>query len=664
MKNLCKRGLAVLLAFVMCVGMLSLNAFAADDKKVPIDTCNGNHTWQPSGYCLYCGAKNGGETYQKPESGDNCPHTALDADGKCLSCGTQVLTQDDVKLEGSDKDNNEDSKVEDNNEVSGEGEGAQPEKCPECGGENGKHVNKCPQCTHPSTFVPFPGANGTHVEVCSDCGYFHDVACNLLPTDMPGIGRCSVCSGEGLINTPEHTHTWSESGNGSGWEPVGNGYHTRTCTDPNCKETQSEECHTAADDKGSVVCTVCGWVKYNDGISGGGNDTYCPDGEHVFGNTYQHSGAVHWQQCMNCPYTTDHEQCNFELEYKDGTGTVKAHVCSVCGNTIPVNYDDIEVCEKNLSGGHNWVVDRTELATDGKTRLTIVKCTYCGMEKVDGKCNSQEDTYTLTIKYEVPGGQSVFGDHVEKGLLKGATYNVPSPPLHGYAPEVAVVAGTITGDVSVTVKYSPIPYTWTIRYVDEEGNELHSPSVLPYTVDTVKSLSAPANPSIDGYKVKSGSVSAPDPQTLGNVESVVVYESTSTPEPTPSTDPEPTSTPDTDPEPTPTPDTDPEPTPTPEQTQPVDEETETEDNEVDVDDPNVPLDENPVEIDDPEVPLAEKPEEPEKLEEMELENPDTPLADVPQTGDNSHTWGILAALSGIGLMWLALLDKKNKDKAL
>lgn len=612
MKNLCKRGLAVLLAFAMCVGMLSLNAFAATVKCA---TCGSTDVYLKGDQyvCPKCD-----EYVDVVTEGDNipCPHEKTfvtdSKDGThiwlCTNCYEPVGKAKSHTYEGG--------------------------KCTVCGAEEPKHE-------HNWSYSVLGGF--MHTKRCG-CGAAETEACNPVETTYAGekVLRCPLC----LYWEPvkEHTHTWDK------WEPVGDGNHTRTCTDPNCKETQFDECHTVADDKGNVVCTVCGWVQYNDGISGGGDDKYCPDGEHVFGNTYQHSGAVHWQQCMNCPYTTDHEQCNFELEYKDGTGTVKAHVCSVCGNTIPVDYDDIKVCEKNPSGGHNWVVDRTELATDGKTWLTIVKCTYCGMEKVDGKCNSQEDTYTLTIKYEVPGGQSVFGDHVEKGLLKGATYNVPSPPLHGYAPEVAVVAGTISGDVSVTVKYSPIPYTWTIRYVDEEGNELHSPSVLPYTVDTVKSLSAPANPSIDGYKVKSGSVSAPDPQTLGNVESVVVYESTSTP--------------DTDPEPTPTPSTDPEPTSTPEQTQPVDEETETENNEVDVDDPNVPLDENPVEIDDPEVPLAEKPEEPEKLEEMELEDPDTPLADVPQTGDNSHTWGILAALSGIGLMWLALLDKKNKDKAL
>ena len=583
MKNLCKRGLAVLLAFVMCVGMLSLNAFAADDKKVPTDTCNGNHTWQPSGYCLYCGAKNGGETYQKPGSEDNCPHTALDADGKCLSCGTQVLTQDDVKPEGSDKDNNGDSKVEDNNEVSGEGEGAQPEKCPECGGENGKHVNLCSQCTHPNTSKVKYG-NGIHTVVCADCGSFWQESCTFVPTSVTGIGQCE-CGAQGLINTHEHTFAY---------HPNKDGTHmvTQTCQCGEFIPTHSESCKLDLVRTDEVTgakwykCGLCGYTKLE------GTPRECedsPDGKHSFSPKTGESGES-WDECGYCHAVRNYKNDNLPLD-------------STCKHSDYGTYEQEIVHATHKQAGRMYVCCK--------------------------KCNS-----VLSIKICPPLNGDCTGKLIDK--------KDPSCGPEDYGYEYYECTDPKCGE-KWTVKLDPISHNYEGQEWQDKDDSVH---IKMCTRDNTHEVLTGEH----RYDDANWAVTKDDSNLEENF-CLDCHHRITRPV-------------DTDPEPTPTPDTDPEPTPTPEQTQPVDEETETENNEVDVDDPNVPLDENPVEIDDPEVPLAEKPEEPEKLEEMELEDPDTPLADVPQTGDNSHTWGILAALSGIGLMWLALLDRKNKDKAL
>lgn len=90
---------------------------------------------------------------------------------------------------------------------------------------------------------------------------------------------------------------------------------------------------------------------------------------------------------------------------------------------------------------------------------------------------------------------------------------------------------------------------------------------------------------------------------------------------------------DPDPTPDPTPDPDPEPDPDP--------------------DPEV-------EIPDVDVPLAEPDIEPEP--EVEIPDVDVPLSDVPQTGDNSGIWYVLAALSVSGLAVLALVEKRKEQE--
>ncbi len=61
---------------------------------------------------------------------------------------------------------------------------------------------------------------------------------------------------------------------------------------------------------------------------------------------------------------------------------------------------------------------------------------------------------------------------------------------------------------------------------------------------------------------------------------------------------------------------------------------------------------------EPEVPLADAPEAPEETEEILDE--EVPMADVPKTGDESLIWAILALVSGMGLVGLAMDEKKRR----
>lgn len=69
----------------------------------------------------------------------------------------------------------------------------------------------------------------------------------------------------------------------------------------------------------------------------------------------------------------------------------------------------------------------------------------------------------------------------------------------------------------------------------------------------------------------------------------------------------------------------------------------------------MPLVEEPdVDIEEPEVPLVEEPEI-----EIEIEEPDVPLADVPETGDGSGLWFMSAVLSAMGLALLFFTRKRE-----
>ena len=132
--------------------------------------------------------------------------------------------------------------------------------------------------------------------------------------------------------------------------------------------------------------------------------------------------------------------------------------------------------------------------------------------------------YTLTIHYQFPGGKEVFPS-VNKEYKAGEEYNVPSPKLDGYSTEMDVVKGTMpAADEVITVKYTPIVYTWTINYVDENGNSIATQFTKTFTVNDIKTLEAKESPVINDYTADKLFVEAPtEPK---NVTVNVIYKAT------------------------------------------------------------------------------------------------------------------------------------------
>ena len=70
------------------------------------------------------------------------------------------------------------------------------------------------------------------------------------------------------------------------------------------------------------------------------------------------------------------------------------------------------------------------------------------------------------------------------------------------------------------------------------------------------------------------------------------------------------------------------------------------------------LPDEPIDIPDDDVPLIDEPDLPEPP--VDIPDEEVPLADVPKTGDKLGLYVTLALLSGIGLAWLAVEDKKHR----
>ena len=71
------------------------------------------------------------------------------------------------------------------------------------------------------------------------------------------------------------------------------------------------------------------------------------------------------------------------------------------------------------------------------------------------------------------------------------------------------------------------------------------------------------------------------------------------------------------------------------------------------------------EIKDPETPTTDLPDTDVPTSGdtgTDLQNPDVPRADAPKTGDATWLWAMAAAVSGMGLAWLAISGKKRKEE--
>jgi LPXTG-motif cell wall-anchored protein len=128
------------------------------------------------------------------------------------------------------------------------------------------------------------------------------------------------------------------------------------------------------------------------------------------------------------------------------------------------------------------------------------------------------NSYNLTVKYQYEDGTEA-ANPVNSTVKFGDSYNVPSPAIEGYTPDLALVAGVMPAkDVEVLVTYRTNSYNLTVNYQFEDGSPAANTyfESLPYGSDyDVQS------PTVEGYTPDLAAVTGTMP--AGDVEKTVIY---------------------------------------------------------------------------------------------------------------------------------------------
>ena len=124
--------------------------------------------------------------------------------------------------------------------------------------------------------------------------------------------------------------------------------------------------------------------------------------------------------------------------------------------------------------------------------------------------------YDLVIRYLDEDGNLI--NTYEANLKEGTAYNVKSPAIEGFTPDMDVVAGTLNGDTNVDVIYSRNSYTLTIRYLDMNGNVIATTYRKVFFYGDRYSVKSPA---VAGYEAVRGTVTGTMPAR--NVQITVRY---------------------------------------------------------------------------------------------------------------------------------------------
>lgn len=82
-----------------------------------------------------------------------------------------------------------------------------------------------------------------------------------------------------------------------------------------------------------------------------------------------------------------------------------------------------------------------------------------------------QNGYRLKINYLDQDGNTLF-DSYNQVLNKNSEYRIESPIYEGYEPNISVVEGILENDTEINVIYSKNTYNLVINYIDDEGNKL------------------------------------------------------------------------------------------------------------------------------------------------------------------------------------------------
>ena len=128
--------------------------------------------------------------------------------------------------------------------------------------------------------------------------------------------------------------------------------------------------------------------------------------------------------------------------------------------------------------------------------------------------------YSLTVNYVDTAGNTLQPS-TTTSYAYNTTYTVTAPAITGYTYDHAEgeTSGTILGNVTVTLVYTPNPYTLTVNYVDTAGNTLQPSITTSYDYNTPYTVTAPA---ITGYTYDHAEGETTG-TILGNVTVTLVY---------------------------------------------------------------------------------------------------------------------------------------------
>ena len=146
-------------------------------------------------------------------------------------------------------------------------------------------------------------------------------------------------------------------------------------------------------------------------------------------------------------------------------------------------------------------------AVSAGNKVTYVTCPTCGKKMTEQQyarhqCSQVVSTYTLTITYVDGEGNEMATTYTAGELVEGTTYNVSSPAVAGYTPDIATVTGTMpAANVDVVVVYSPNEYPLNITYVMSDGNNEVKPADVVNQMYFWSAAYNVASPEIVGYKV-------------------------------------------------------------------------------------------------------------------------------------------------------------------
>ena len=133
--------------------------------------------------------------------------------------------------------------------------------------------------------------------------------------------------------------------------------------------------------------------------------------------------------------------------------------------------------------------------------------------------------HTLTVNYKYPNGEEAAPSVIQT-LEYGAQYNVLSPEVAGYRPDIAAVSGAMPdNNLTVDVTYSKGMFTLNIQYLYQDGSEAYPEYNSPYLYGFSYSVNSPE---IAGYKPDKAVIEGVMP---GNdVSETVVYREAATPD--------------------------------------------------------------------------------------------------------------------------------------